>query len=157
MATVFLALGSNVGDSEKFIGQAIDLLAESVSNIFKAPLYQSKASGVTNQPIFLNTAVRGETTLSPTDLLKFVKSIEKTVGRIQRYRWGPREIDIDIIFYDDLVMKTDRLTIPHLLFAEREFVLQPVCDIDPDYIDPRSGLTIKTLLKKIPDDQRLII
>jgi len=157
MATVFLALGSNVGDSGANIRQAVELLKEKISDITEAPIYSSKAVGYTDQPDFLNTAVRGETELGPEELLEFVKSIEKRIGRIFRFRWGPREIDIDIIFYGDQLLASQRLTIPHPSFAQRDFVLRPICDIDPNWKDPASGRTCQELLDSLPDSELAIL
>jgi 2-amino-4-hydroxy-6-hydroxymethyldihydropteridine diphosphokinase len=157
VATVFLALGSNVGDSGANMRKSIELLGEKVTNITEAPVYSSKAVGYTDQPDFLNTAVRGETALSPFDLLGFVKDIEQEVGRVHRFRWGPREIDIDVIFYDDQKLETPDLTIPHPRFAERDFVLRPICDIDSSWKDPVSGKTCKELLAALPTSELSIL
>lgn len=157
MATVFLALGSNVGESKQLIKKAVELLKSSVQDIIEAPLYTSKAYGVTEQPDFFNTALRGETSLTPLELLEFVKHIEAEVGRVKRFRWGPREIDIDIIFYDDLVVDAPQLTIPHPGLRERDFVLRPICDIDPAYIDPISGKSVRELLTLLPQDEEYIL
>jgi len=156
LTTIFLALGSNVGDSAGNIHQAIELLSADISDIRKAPIYTSKAVGYTDQPDFLNTAVRGITSLSPQELLIFVKHIEQEIGRIHRFRWGPREIDIDIIFYGDKILDTPGLTIPHPRFAERDFVLRPICDIDPNFVDPRSGTSVQGLLAPLPPSARVI-
>jgi len=116
MPRIYLALGSNVGDSERYLDQAIELLAIQVTHIKQAPRYHSKAVGYTDQPDFVNTAISGQTNLEPLELLKFVKDIEAEVGRVSRFRWGPREIDVDIICYDDLVLDTEVLQIPHPRF-----------------------------------------
>lgn len=156
MATVLLALGSNVGDSVDTIGRTIDALRKELRDITVAPVYISRAVGFTDQPDFYNTALRAGTDLSPEKLLKFVKSLEKKLGRIARFRWGPREIDIDIIFYDDLVVESPNLTIPHPRFAERDFVLRPIADIQPNLVDPVSGKTIHELLRVLPKSERAI-
>lgn len=157
MATVFLALGSNVGDSVDTIGRTIDALRKELRDITVAPVYISRAVGFTDQPDFYNTALRAGTDLSPEELLKFVKSLEKKLGRISRFRWGPREIDIDIIFYDDLVMESPTLTIPHPRFAERDFVLRPIVDIAPDFVDPVSKHTIAELYQNLPAERHALI
>lgn len=157
MATVYLALGANVGDCKKSIAQAVQYLEKSVTNIRVAPLYVTKAVGYTDQPDFFNTVLVGQTSLSPEELLVFVKGIEKKVGRVFRFRWGPREIDIDIILYDDLVLDTPTLTIPHPRFSERDFVLKPLSDLAPDVVDPRSKKTIHKLLQQLPADQLSVI
>ncbi|HVS58388.1 MAG TPA: 2-amino-4-hydroxy-6-hydroxymethyldihydropteridine diphosphokinase [Candidatus Saccharimonadales bacterium] len=150
MITVYLALGSNVGDSARYIAKAVELLAAQVHDIEQAPLYVSHAVGYTDQPDFVNTALRGQTNLSPQELLTFVKDIEQHVGRIFRFRWGPREIDIDIILYGDKVVAKENLTIPHARFRERDFVLKPLCDLDPNVKDPITRKTAAELLQAIP-------
>lgn len=156
MTKVFLALGSNVGDVRQSIDQAIQLLSERLAMVRRAPLYVSKAVGYTDQADFINTAISGETNLSPDELFAFVKQIEEQVGRVKRFQNGPREIDIDIIFYGDALVDKPDLIIPHPRFAERDFVLQPLQDIDPDFVDPRSKQTIKRLLSDFPTDQKAI-
>src|SRR5258706_7388759 len=136
MHKIFLALGSNVGDKAKNIETAIALLAEKIKDIHVASLYTTKPVGYVDQDNFVNTALSGDTDLTPEELLKFVKDIEQQVGRIYRFRWGPREIDIDILFYDDVVIKQERLEIPHPRLHERDFVLVPLSDIAPDLIHP---------------------
>ncbi|HSX45892.1 MAG TPA: 2-amino-4-hydroxy-6-hydroxymethyldihydropteridine diphosphokinase [Candidatus Saccharimonadia bacterium] len=158
MTEVYLALGSNVGDSGANIAKAVELLSAKLTNLKMAPLYRSKPAGYTEQPDFLNTAASGQTRLEPQELFEFAKQVEKQVGRIERFRWGPREIDIDIIFYGDRVIKNEKLEIPHPRFAERDFVLQPLADLNPDLKDPRSGQTVSQLLAAVgnlTDLQRL--
>lgn len=146
METVYLALGSNMGDSRHFFEKAVELLGQSVRDIDMAPLYRSKPVGYTNQPDFLNTVVRGRTQLTPQQLLEFIKTVEQKTGRVKRFRWGPREIDIDIILYGDHIVERKDLTIPHARFREREFVLRPLCDLNPEIKDPLTKQTAQQLL-----------
>jgi 2-amino-4-hydroxy-6-hydroxymethyldihydropteridine diphosphokinase len=157
MAAVYLALGSNVGDSPAHIVQAVKLLGASIRQIKQAPVYVSKAVGYTEQPDFFNTAVSGQTDLSPEALLKFIAEVERQVGRTAGFHWGPREIDIDVIFYDDLVQQTKKLTIPHPRLRERDFVLQPLYDLDPSLADPVSGQTVEALLAQISPQQKSLV
>jgi 2-amino-4-hydroxy-6-hydroxymethyldihydropteridine diphosphokinase len=157
MATIYLALGSNVGDSKQHIEQAIERLGAVVNNIRRAPLYRSKAIGYTDQADFLNTAVSGETDLTPEKLLEFIKTVEQKIGRVERFHWGPREIDIDIIFYDNLRQETKLLTLPHPEFRKRDFVLTPLKDLNPDLIDPVTCSTVSQLLEKITPDHKSIV
>lgn len=150
MNIVFLALGSNVGDSIPTIHKAIKYLSEKVKNIQEAPIYTSKAVGYTDQPDFFNTAIKGETDLEPEELLHFVKNIEQEIGRIHRFRWGPREIDIDIIFYGHEVFKNEYLEIPHPRVHERDFVLIPIADIDENFVHPVMSSTVRELLETLP-------
>ena len=156
MALVYLALGSNVGNGNRAFDKAISLLTSGLSNIKQAPRYSSKAVGFVDQPDFLNTVVSGDTDLEPKDLLSLTQYVEQQIGRIKRFRWGPREIDIDIIFYDTLMIDEPDLTIPHPRFPERDFVLKPLCDLDPEFIDPVSKLTVHELYEKLPTDSRAI-
>lgn len=156
MAVVYLALGSNVGNSEQYIEQAITLLKDKVTDIIQAPMYRSRAVGYTSQPDFFNKAIKGHTELTPQALLMFVKTVEQKVGRIERFRWGPREIDIDIIFYNDKIVDKPSLHLPHPRFAERDFVLRPICDLSPKFVDPISKLTVSELYAKLPKSSRSI-
>jgi 2-amino-4-hydroxy-6-hydroxymethyldihydropteridine diphosphokinase len=157
MTAVYLALGSNVGDSRGNIAQAIKSLGTSVKQIKQAPIYISRAVGYTDQPDFLNTAISGQTVLSPPDLLKFTAEVEQRVGRTASFQWGPREIDIDIIFYGDTVLETKDLAIPHREFRKRDFVLQPLNDLNPQMTDPASGQTVRQLLAAINPSERSIL
>jgi 2-amino-4-hydroxy-6-hydroxymethyldihydropteridine diphosphokinase len=149
MADIYLALGSNLDDSKANINTAMELLNQYIENIVRAPFYTSKAIGYTRQPDFINTAIKGSTVLEPLELLKCIKLVEKKVGRIDRFRWGPREIDIDIIFYDNIVINSESLTIPHPQYLKRDFVLKPISDIAPDLIDPISRKPIISILNKL--------
>ena len=157
MAVVYLALGSNVGDTKAHLKKAEELLCETLDCTVSAPLYVSKAVGYTDQADFLNTVVCGQTDLSPDELLRVIKKVEQKIGRTKTFRWGPREIDIDIIFYDDLVVELPGLKIPHPHFSERDFVLRPMSDLNPDFVDPRSKKSVKTLLDNLPKSQLSIL
>jgi 2-amino-4-hydroxy-6-hydroxymethyldihydropteridine diphosphokinase len=154
MSEVYLALGSNLGDSVGNINLAIKLLNKHVHDISVASFYTSKAVGYTEQPDFINTAIRGQTELSPIELLKSIKSVEQEVGRISRFRWGPREIDIDIILYDMLILESDVLSIPHSEYTSRDFVLQPLIDLNPNLIDPRTQVPLTKILDRLSVNQK---
>ncbi len=157
MSRIFLGLGSNVGNREENITKAITLLSTNMKNLLLASLYESKAVGFTNQDNFLNTVVVGETPLTQEKLLIFVKDIEKRVGRIERFRWGPREIDIDILFYNELVERTEELEIPHPRLHERDFVLVPLMELSPDFIHPRFNKSIRKIFESLPIAARSIL
>ncbi|HUD10633.1 MAG TPA: 2-amino-4-hydroxy-6-hydroxymethyldihydropteridine diphosphokinase [Candidatus Saccharimonadales bacterium] len=157
MTTVYLALGSNVGDSAQYIAKSLDLLESTLNDIQHAPLYTSKAVGYTNQADFFNTAISGQTELSPQALLHVINEVEQQVGRVKRFRWGPREIDIDIIFYGNRTLQSENLTIPHPSFRERDFVLQPLVDLNSKMVDPVSHKTVKQLLSELAPSQLSII
>ena len=114
-----------------------------------SPIYETKAWGVEAQPDFLNMCVSGETTLSPNALLRFIKQLEVDLGRTASERWGPRLIDIDILFYDQLILEEVALSIPHKGVAERATVLVPLADIAPDILHPVSLKRISELLEVV--------
>lgn len=147
---IFLGLGTNMGDKKKNLEKTIEKLKERISDIQVSKFYETEPWGYTKQDKFLNAAIRGTTFLSPSELLKFIKKVEEKIGRVERFKWGPREIDIDILFYDDMVSKDDSLTIPHPFLQERKFVLEPLMDLDPDFIHPVSKQTVRHLYKKLP-------
>jgi 2-amino-4-hydroxy-6-hydroxymethyldihydropteridine diphosphokinase len=149
MATVFLALGTNLGDRLENLHRAIEALAPTVKILARSPIYETPPWGVTDQPAFLNMALRGETLLPPTALLHFLKSLERQLGRIPSVRYGPRLIDLDILFYDDLVLDSDELTIPHPRLHERAFVLVPLADLAPDFVHPVLRKSVSTLLQQV--------
>ncbi len=136
MNEVYLGLGSNVGDRLLNLNKAIELLSEKIQILKKSKIYISKAVGYTDQPDFYNMVLYGKTDLSPEELFNFIKDVEKNAGRVYRFHWGPREIDIDILFYNDLVYKSDKLNIPHPRLHERDFVLSPLIELNPKLFHP---------------------
>ncbi len=151
MEKVFLGIGSNVGEKIPYIKKAVTLLSKILTDMEKAPLYISKAVGFEDQPDFINTVISGYTDIEPYELFKKVKDIEKKVGRIKRFRWGPREIDIDILFYGNLLIEKDDLIIPHPRIHERDFVLKPLSDLDPNFVHPVFKKTVKELLLNLKE------
>jgi 2-amino-4-hydroxy-6-hydroxymethyldihydropteridine diphosphokinase len=147
--TVYLGLGTNLGDREQNLRQAIMGLREWVRLTAVSPLYETEPWGMTDQPLFWNMCVAGETAETPGGLLAHCKQLEKEIGRTVAVRWGPRLIDIDILFYDDWVLHDEWLIIPHLQLAQRAFVLRPLVDIAPDLIHPESGLKTADMLKQV--------
>jgi 2-amino-4-hydroxy-6-hydroxymethyldihydropteridine diphosphokinase len=151
MADVVIALGSNLGNSLGYLKRAV-LEIKNLGSIVKiAPLYRSRAYGYHDQPDFLNTAIILKTELKPLELLTVLKKIELDMGRTQNIRWGPREIDLDIILYNQRQITTDELTVPHADFHNRIFVLLPLSDIAPEMYSPSHNSTIFDLLKKCKD------
>ena len=155
-----LGIGSNLGDRLINIEKSIRYLKSNhrirVKKISR--LYESLAKGGPNgQPKYLNAAVKIKTSLSPSDLLEQIKIIEKKLKRNTTVPWGPRIIDLDILFYNDLVYISNRLIIPHPLLHKRIFVLKPLSDIAPNIIHPLRKKTVKGLLKEISYGKKTII
>src|SRR5579885_2977193 len=135
----YLALGSNLGDRRGNIAAALQRLRAIIEIETISSVYETEPVGYLEQPRFLNIVCGGKTRLSAQELLKAAKEIEVAIGRQPTFRNGPRPIDIDIIFYDDLHITEDNLTIPHPRMAERAFVLVPLAEIAPDAVDPVTG------------------
>jgi 2-amino-4-hydroxy-6-hydroxymethyldihydropteridine diphosphokinase len=146
MAIIYIGIGSNLGDKEGNCKTAIERLSENGITVKKTSSpYRTKPWGVEDQPDFVNMAVKAETNVNPSELLTILKTIEKEMGRQDGVRWGPRLIDLDLLFYDDLVFSCDELAIPHPLLHEREFVLLPMTEIAAEFVHPVLKATIKQL------------
>ena len=149
MAIVWIALGSNLGERAVNLETAINLMGDDVCVLAKSSLYQTKPWGYLAQDDFYNQVLVGETSLRPQKLLSRLKGIEKQMGRKKTIRNGPRVIDLDILLYDDLLLHSKRLTIPHPRMHERAFVLVPLVELQPDLVHPELGLTMSALLAKV--------
>jgi len=149
--TAYIAVGSNIGEREEYIENAIDNLSmdECIEIKDVSGLIETKPYGDVEQDDFLNGVFKIETLYSPEELLARLSIEEKKAGRERTIHWGPRTLDLDIIFYDDIVMSTNNLIIPHPDMANRDFVLKPLCEIAPYMIHPRFNLTVKELLAKL--------
>ena len=143
--TVYLALGTNLGNRAENLRNALGSLRPQVRLLRASPVYETPPWGYTDQPAFFNQVIEAETQLSPAELLAFLKQIEAGMGRQATVRNGPRVIDLDILFYDDLVLDDETLAIPHPRMQGRAFVLTPLADLAPDLVDPRSRQTASQL------------
>ncbi len=153
MIRVFIALGSNMGDRRGFLRDAASQISTRAGKIVKASsVYQTAAWGNTNQDAFLNQVIEISTKLDPLKLLSTLQSIELGLGRRRREKWGPRTIDIDILFYGDQIISTGDLTVPHPGVAQRRFVLVPMTEIDGGFADPTSKKTMRELLGENKDE-----
>jgi 2-amino-4-hydroxy-6-hydroxymethyldihydropteridine diphosphokinase len=152
MATIYLSLGSNKGDRAKYIARAIEALgACGVRITRKSSLYETEPVETRSKGWFLNCVVEAETNLLPPQLMHRLLDIERALGRRRRVPRGPRFIDLDILFYEDRVVSSEQLEIPHPRMADRRFVLVPFAEIAPDVRDPVSKRTIAGLLAETPD------
>ena len=149
--TVYLGLGSNIGDREANLLAATDRLSlEGVRVVRTSRLYETEPLDYAAQPWFLNLVVEGETGLLPRQLLRHMQRIERTLGRVRAIPKGPRTIDIDILLYGSALVRTPELEIPHPRMAERRFVLAPLADLAPDLRHPRTGRTVREMLDAAP-------
>lgn len=149
---VYVALGSNMGDKNAYIESAVQKIKknECNKNVKVSNLYETSPYGeVQEQEDFLNGVAEFETLYSPEELLEFLHVLEQEAERVREIHWGPRTLDLDIIFYDRLVMDTEELTIPHADMHNREFVLKPLSDLTKKYRHPLLGKTVEELLKAL--------
>jgi 2-amino-4-hydroxy-6-hydroxymethyldihydropteridine diphosphokinase len=152
MISVYLALGSNLGDREKYLRDGIrGLAAHGIDIIRCAGVYSTEPLEISDQPWFLNTALEVHTLLTPEQLLLSCLEVERENQRTRDRSKGPRTLDIDIIFYGSQIIHRPELTIPHPRFADRRFVLTPLADIASDFVDPLTRKTIRELLELCPD------
>ncbi len=146
---IYLGLGTNLGDRWRNLMRAIEGLRAFVAVDTVSPVYETEPWGYADQPRFLNAVVTGTTRLAPHDLLAALKRLEHDLGRRPTFRYGPRIIDIDILFYGNLCIDTPNLSVPHPRLHERAFVLVPLADVAPDLIHPCLGVSVRTLLDAV--------
>jgi len=142
---IYLALGSNLGNRLANLKQALTALSPQMEVKAKSHVYETPPWGYEDQPRFLNQVIKVKSYLEPEPLLKHIRRLEVTLGRKVSFQNGPRLIDIDILFYDDLILNTASLVIPHPRLHERGFVLLPLMDIDPDLVHPANKKSVREM------------
>jgi 2-amino-4-hydroxy-6-hydroxymethyldihydropteridine diphosphokinase len=155
---VYLGLGSNVGHRERFLIRGVEELKAIPGSkiVWVSPVYETEPYGKKDQPSFLNAVLQLDTELAPAELFMQIKMIEKKVGRGAGEHWGPRELDIDILIYDGLVIDQGGLKVPHPDIEQRNFVLIPLRDIAPDLVHPVTGLTVTEMAKQCRGGGRVV-
>jgi 2-amino-4-hydroxy-6-hydroxymethyldihydropteridine diphosphokinase len=143
---VYLALGSNLGNRAANLKEAVASLPPQMEVRAKSKVYETPPWGYTEQDNFLNQVLKVKTYLEPEPLLKHIKRLEIALGRKSSFRYGPRLIDMDILFYDELVLESATLTIPHPRVHERGFVLLPLLDIAPEFVHPVKQMNVRDML-----------
>jgi 2-amino-4-hydroxy-6-hydroxymethyldihydropteridine diphosphokinase len=155
MNKVYIAFGSNIGDRYKAVENALSMLEKRGLKVTKkSKIYETEPYGYTEQPIFINGAVEIETELSCREVLKTLLSIEKELGRVREIRWGPRTIDLDILFFNNEVYDEEDLKVPHPDMQNRFFVLEPLNDICPDYVHPILNKKVSEMLSELKAKQK---
>jgi 2-amino-4-hydroxy-6-hydroxymethyldihydropteridine diphosphokinase len=151
MTTVALSLGSNLGDRLQSLRKAVSILGSAgLALLASSDVFETPPWGVEDQPRFLNACILVETELSPEELLGLLKHMETTLGRTPEKRWGPRVIDMDILFYDGIVLRSPTLTVPHRELSGRAFVLLPLAQAAPEWKHPETGLTAGEMARALP-------
>jgi len=146
LKTAYLSLGSNLGDREAFLNEALHRLeAEGVCVVRRSSIHETEPQDFRDQPWFLNMAVKVETDLTPQELLAAIQKIESEMGRQRIIPKGPRTIDLDILFYENLILKTPELEIPHPRLTQRLFVLDPLSEIAPNFRHPVTNETVQEI------------
>ena len=158
MHLAYIGFGSNIGDRLVHIQNAIQTLskAEGITLQKISSLYKTDPVGYEAQAQFLNGVAAIQTSLSPLSLLHTLKDIETAVGRQHRIRWGPREIDLDILIYGDLCLRTEKLILPHPEMHLRSFVLVPLAEIAPNLVHPVFQETIQTILNRLENSKSVL-
>ncbi|MEJ5338513.1 MAG: 2-amino-4-hydroxy-6-hydroxymethyldihydropteridine diphosphokinase [Aquificaceae bacterium] len=152
MPVCYIAFGSNVEDRLSYILKALELLKDYGSILKVSTLYISKPWGKTDQPEFINGVLEFETKLEPIGLLKVLKEIEQKTGRKPRERWGPREIDLDILLYENHILMLSFLRVPHLYLTERDFFLFPLLELNPNLLHPLRRDRLQTYAEKLENN-----
>lgn len=157
MFNVFIGLGSNLGNRTENCLTAIERLSDFTIIKSVSSFYETQPVGNEDQPKFINGVAKVNTLLSPLNLLNSLKGLENQLGRERNQRWGPRTIDLDILIYEDFIIDSQELTIPHKELINRRFMLEPLCEIEPWLEHPVLKKTMSTILKELNDDREVVI
>ncbi len=149
-----MGLGTNLGNKEENLKHAIEEIKKVAEVLLCSPVYETEPIGLANQPLFYNQVLEIRTPLNPEALLVALKDIEKKLGRVPTIRNGPRTIDCDILYYEKRIVETETLVIPHPRAAERAFVLVPLANIAPEFLDPVQKKKIRELVKELPEEEK---
>jgi 2-amino-4-hydroxy-6-hydroxymethyldihydropteridine diphosphokinase len=153
---IYIGLGSNVGDRLANIRKAVELMKkEEIEVVNESSIYETEPMGYREQGWFLNSVVQGRTELSPERLWETLEKIEKSIGREKEIKWGPRIIDLDILFYGNKILNDKQLQIPHSELHKRKFVLVPLKEIAPELVHPVLNKTISELLRDLKDNSQV--
>ena len=157
MFNAYIGLGSNLGNRIENCISALEEISNFtvIKNI--SSFYETEPMGVEDQPKFINAVAKVSTLLSPLNLLNALKEVERQLGRSRTERWGPRVIDLDLLLYEDFVLQSQELTIPHKELHRRRFVLEPLCEIEPWLEHPVLKKTLSTLLKELKDKRSVTL
>lgn len=153
MKEVILHLGSNIPERTYYLNLALEGIKDKLGNIIvTSGLYETEAWGLKDQDDFINLAVKVKTSVTPFEVLDIVKGIEEDIGRKKKIKWGPRCIDIDVLFYEDEIINSEKLTLPHPMLVNRNFVLIPLMEIDGNFEHPVLKKTIEELYLESSDE-----
>jgi len=153
LAIVYIGIGSNIGNRQANCAGAVEELKSKGITVKKiSSMHETEPWGLKEQPKFINMAVEAETSMSPEELLSAIKDIEEDMGRKETVKWGPRIMDLDILFYDDIVIDMEHLHIPHPLLHKRDFVLNPLSEIAPGKLHPVLRKTVDQLKEALIRD-----
>ncbi|MDX1565233.1 MAG: 2-amino-4-hydroxy-6-hydroxymethyldihydropteridine diphosphokinase [Phycisphaeraceae bacterium] len=155
MPSAYIGIGSNLGDRREHLAAAREALADLPRTLLSgfSPVYETEPVGPGTQRPYLNAVASVQTGLDPQTLLEKLMEIEMDAGRRREQRWGPRTLDLDLLLYDDRVVKTDRLTLPHPRMHERWFVLKPLADLAEDLVHPVLNITVERLLADLAEPE----
>ena len=157
MNTVYIQLGSNIGERKSYIAKSMEQIEENIGEIITASsIFETIPWGNKNQNNFLNSVIKIKTPFDAFKVLQKSQEIENNLGRVREEKWGERTIDIDILFYNNEIINTTKLNIPHPLIQKRKFVLVPLSEIAPNYIHPILKKNISTLLSECKDNQKVL-